>query len=606
MFSQSKRCVITKNVWIAMTTFIRRKEILILVFVLAATFLSLSPSLRGEFTNWDDRLLVVDNPEIRSLDFNHLKTIFTSTASLGYIPLTILSFAAEHHFFGLNPFVFHLDNLLLHLIVIALIFWLGLRLGLGAWAAGLAALLFGIHPMHVEAVAWVSARKDGLYAVFYLLAMHSHLTYIEKKQKRFFLLTVACGILSMLAKPMALSLPLILWVLDWMKGKKFTLQIVREKIPHFLYIIPLMLITYRIHPYKSIHSLSEALLIWIWSAAFYIEKFLFPFPVVPRYSLPQPVTPGNLSYLTALAFLAICVLIFIRFKRNRWLMFAVLFYFFSIFFLFRFDHSNIKVVADRYMYLPSLGFCFLFGFLIRQDLLRLEEKRRLRKCIAIAGLAVFFGALSVQSFFQCRVWKDSLTLWSEMIRYNPDNSLAFYNRAKAYEFEKEYDLARADYSKALTLNPTASVAYNNRGVIFLRQDRADDALQDFNTTIELDPAFAEAYSNRSLVYSRRQQYDSALADLNTALKFEPGLINAYGNRGLIYANMKQYDLAIENYDRALQIDSSIAVLYYYRAQTYADTNRFDAAIADARKAQSLGYQIPDGFMEALKQHNVHD
>ncbi|PIW59188.1 MAG: hypothetical protein COW13_04720, partial [Candidatus Omnitrophica bacterium CG12_big_fil_rev_8_21_14_0_65_50_5] len=155
-----------------------KKEITILFFVLTVTFISMSSALFNGFTNWDDRVHVLENSQIRSLDWGNIKTIFTSKVIQGYIPLTILSFAIEHNF-SRHPFVFHLDNLLLHVIVAALIFWLGLRFGLDAWAAGLAALLFGVHPMHVEAVAWVSARKDVLYAVFYLLAVHSHLTYIE-------------------------------------------------------------------------------------------------------------------------------------------------------------------------------------------------------------------------------------------------------------------------------------------------------------------------------------------------------------------------------------------------------------------------------------------
>ena len=255
-----------------------QNKYLILSLVLAATCIAFSSSLFSGFTNWDDELLVVNNPEIRSLDFNHIKTIFTSTASMGYIPLTIFSFAIEYQFFGLNPFVFHFDNLILHLVVTALIFFFGLRLGLHVWAAGLAALLFGTHPMHVESVAWISERKDVLYATFYLLALHSHWSYLESQKRNSYALTILYGFLSMLAKPMALSLPMILLICDGMKGRRFTLKVFLEKIPHCLYIIPLVLITYRIHAQPVQSSLGEGLLTWIWCSVFYIWKFFFPFP----------------------------------------------------------------------------------------------------------------------------------------------------------------------------------------------------------------------------------------------------------------------------------------------------------------------------------------
>jgi len=581
-----------------------KKETAILFFVLVITFFAFSSSLLSGFTNWDDELLVVDNPEIRSLDFNHIKTIFTSTASLGYIPLSIFSFAIEYHFFGLNPFVFHLDNLILHLVVLALLFFFGLRLGLHAWASGLAVLLFGIHPMHVESVAWISERKDVLYAIFYLLALHSHWSYLETRKKSFYALIILYGLLSMLAKPMALSLPLILGVLDWMKGRKFTLNVVWEKIPHFLYIIPLTLITYRIHAQPVQSSLGEGLLTWIWCSVFYIWKFFFPFPVVPLYSRPEPVSLLNPVYLMAIVSLIAFVGIAIRFRAYRWLFFAWLFYFFSIFFLFHFDLSEHKIVSDRYMYLPSVGFCFLFGSVVHDALGRLKKRKDRRIVLVMVCLAVLFGALSVKTFFQCRVWKDSLTLWFEMLRYNPKSAFAFYNRAKAYESEKRFDLAEADYDTTIALSPKVALPYNNRGITRAYQGREDEAMKDFNKTIELDPEYAEGYSNRAYLYYNLEQYEPALADLNKALELKPDYIKGYSNRALVRAALGRLDLALKDFNRAIEIDPSIAGLYYHRSLVYADMKNFEAARTDAKKAQAMGYSDIDRYMERLRQYDL--
>jgi len=164
----------------------RKKEILILLFVLTAVFFSFSSALFNDFVTWDDRIHVLDNPSVSSLNPQAVISIFKGVVNRTYIPLTTFSFAVERHFFGLSPFVYHLDNLLLHLSVTALVFFLGMRLGLNARASGLVSLVFGIHPMHVESVAWVTERKNVLYAFFYMLALLSYWHYLVDPEKACF------------------------------------------------------------------------------------------------------------------------------------------------------------------------------------------------------------------------------------------------------------------------------------------------------------------------------------------------------------------------------------------------------------------------------------
>jgi len=157
----------------------KQRPTLILLAILAITLTSYWSVLSFDFINWDDPSHLTENPLVRSLEFKNINTIFQSTTHRTYNPLTLLSFALEYHFFQYNPFVYHLDNLVLHLAVTALVFFFCLKLGLDLTVAGLAALLFGIHPIHVESVAWITARKDVLYALFYLSALISYLQYIQ-------------------------------------------------------------------------------------------------------------------------------------------------------------------------------------------------------------------------------------------------------------------------------------------------------------------------------------------------------------------------------------------------------------------------------------------
>jgi len=257
-----------------------------LTVILTVVFFSYVPTLDNDFVLWDDDMHLLENISVRVLDFEHVGDIFKSTVNKIYIPLTTLSFAIEYHFFEYDPFVYHLDNLLLHLGVVAFIFWLGLRLGLPIAGSGIAALLFGIHPMHVESVAWVTERKDALYSFFYMAALLSYCRYLDftkstpsfqiRKSYRLLVLSAVFGILSILAKPMALSLPLILLLFDWFHRRKITGAAIFEKVPVTVAIAGITWISYVGHARIPGKNIVEGLLIWPWTFVFYLRQFLFP------------------------------------------------------------------------------------------------------------------------------------------------------------------------------------------------------------------------------------------------------------------------------------------------------------------------------------------
>ena len=249
------------------------KIILAVAGIVLLVFFVYTPALENGFVNWDDDVHSTRNQFIRSLDFRHIKEIFTTTVNKIYIPLTTLSFAVERHFFGLDPFVYHLNNILLHIFVTICVFMFSFHCGLSLSGATIAALIFGVHPMHVESVAWVTERKDVLYASFFMLSLLSYSHYIKTgcEKIRYFLFTMVLGFLSVLAKPMALSLPMVLFVLDWFYRRKISVASLIEKALVAFLLAPVVWVTYQAHARMLELVFPRSLLLWIWNLTFYLK-----------------------------------------------------------------------------------------------------------------------------------------------------------------------------------------------------------------------------------------------------------------------------------------------------------------------------------------------
>jgi len=484
-----------------------RGHFLPLLAVLLVTFLAFSPALSNGFVNWDDPSHLLDNPAVRGLDARHLTLAFTGLINDTYNPLTSLSFAVEYRFFGYDPFVYHFNNLMLYLMVIVLVYSLFLRLGAAAGSAALATLIFALHPMHVESVAWVTERKDVLYAVFYLLAMLFYRNYLVWQRAGWLWAAVAAGLLSILAKPMAFSLPLILFLLDWFYGRKFSRMALFDKLPFFAYTFIIAGITYFKHGYSREADILQTALIGGWTFAIHLEKFFWPFSLSPYYATPQPVSFWQEQYFGAFGVIALVLLLLIRFRHNRWLIFALWFYFLSMLFLLRTDRIGENLAADRFMLLPGLGFCLLAGQFLDRAFRRAAQKNLVLGAVAVVALAAVLAALGLKTYSQCRVWKNSFTLWSAAIEYDHGVATAYNNRGNV---QADPALAAKDYSSAIAIDPQFWEAYFNRGAAYYNQGKYELALRDYDYLLAHQPADAEAYYHRALIY--RAMGKEALAE----------------------------------------------------------------------------------------------
>ena len=559
--------------------------VFILAAVLIVTFISYLPAIKGEFLLWDDDTHVLENVAIRGLDLEHVQDMFTATVNKIYIPLTSLSFAIEYHFSGYNPFIYHLDNVLLHLLVVVMVFFLGQSLGLSQTAAGLAAFLFGIHPIHVESVAWITERKDVLYAAFYMAAILSYLRYLEQKRAHWLLVTTILGVLSMLAKPMALSLPLILILLDWFKGRPLKKQVFTEKLPLGIMIGGFAWISYAAHARIPGESVVQSALIWPWTFTFYLRQFLFPYLSVPLYRLPKPVALTNPEYFLSLVVLVLVVWSVVRLRRHKWFVFAILFYFLSIFFLLRFDETkDVNTVADRFMYLPGLGLCLLFGLGVERWWKKCDGKNLVRGMI-VAGLIALAAAFSFKTFRQCHVWRDSMSLWRHDLKYFPDEPLALNNFAIIIGKKKEFQEAQQEYKKVMR-SGLAGVQKGLAPEVVENIRKVDYLIGLYQRAVEAEPGFMDAHYNLGDLYARVGRFPDAVEAYKKALAIDPKFKDAHCGLGDVYVEVGDERQANFAYEQALRLNPGDKDLHVNVVKAYTKAIGKNPGVASYREARN--------------------
>ncbi len=581
---------------------LNKKHFFYFVAVLCWVFWAFAPTLQNGFVNYDDDAHLLQNPFIRPLDPDHVRLMFSTTVNKTYIPLSLLSFAWEHALWGFHPFVYHSHNLLLHLLNTALVILIARSLGLPRAAGLLAGLIFGVHPMHVESVAWVTERKDVLYALFYLLSVFCYITYLclagfarcardgfpggegcpERAGARcpawiWWGMALVCGVLSALSKPMALSLPFILLLLDWYFKRTFTAYVWIEKLVCGVLLFPIVWITYSLHIRHAPLPFPESALIWVWCLTFHLKKFFYPDFFVVFYPPPFPVTLHNGALLGGALFFVLTIAALIRFRRHRLFLFAFLWYVSSAFFLFRFDYgADSHVVADRFMYLPSLGFCCWAAWIIFRGY-QASRGKRIRRGLVLAGAVVMTLFLSAQTRKQAAVWKDGVTLWEHQIETHWDGqpgliqALVLTKYADALAAQDDFSLflksgpapgqgpleqpgglgvpgkmARVVgyYQKALKLRPHHAPALFGLGRIFYQSGQISLAEDYLQQTIRADPTHFSAYFYLGKVYLGTGRIENAVVAFRKAEDVHPG------NQKVVNDIIKEYALFLASHPNA--------------------------------------------------------
>ncbi len=607
------------------------------------TFLVYLFSLQHDFVNWDDNLYVYENTHIRSFDLTFLRWAFFDFYASNWHPLTWISHALDYAVWGLNPLGHHLTNNILHALntFVVVLLAVGLiefgnrtrgvppqsgshdspftihDLRFSLVAATITGLLFGLHPLHVESVAWISERKDLLCALFFLSSISCYLNHVRTREggppsgvrpisvyfTKWYAISLGFFVLALLSKPMAVSLPAVLLLLDWYPFKRVSsmktfLNALTEKLPYVGFSLVSSVLTVMAQKAGGAISSMEfiPLQLRVLTAAksltAYLRKMIVPSDLSAYYPYTKDASLSSPEYLLAILIVAglTAFSLFVARKQRLWLSIWG-YYTLTLVPVLGLVQVGDQAMADRYTYLPSLGPFLAAGLAIAWVWQKLEAAKGpgfLLKSLCAGAVLCMTASLAYGTVRQIGVWKDSSTLWSYVIERGPAQSrVPYINLAAYYKKMRQFDKAIEVYDKLIALGPSA-IAYYNRGVVFTEIGQRDKAIEDFNMAIAVNPSFSDTYYAMGRTFHKMGRLDKAIESYDRYISLNPGAFLAYNNRGLIYYELGQYDKALQDFDRSIEINDEFAWAYGNRGNLYISKGNKDLAISDYSRACQLG------------------
>ena len=475
----------------------RRWKIIACLFLVVATLGTYGDLINHQFINYDDDVYVTDNPPVQSgLTFSGLSWAFTTMHSGNWHPLTWLSHMLDCQLFGLNPGEHHLTNVVFHVANSLLLFLWFLYFTRSLGCSFLVAVLFALHPMHVQSVAWVAERKDVLSTFFWLLTMWAYVWYAERPRLTRYVLILVCFSLGLMAKPMLVTLPFVLLLLDYWPLGRLSLKgsaaveassksgsrvannrLVYEKLPLFVIAAFSSVVT--------VYAQKEAGAVWTFQTlpfanrianamvayVSYLGKMFWPAHLAVFYPLSSHTLPIWQALAAGLVLVVLSLLALRLARRHPYLLVGWLWYLCTLLPVIGLVQVGEQAMADRYTYVPFIG---LFIVLV-WGMADLAARWHAPRFLLPVGAGVVLSALMICTWVQVRYWRDSITLYEHSLEVTRSNSLIHNNLGMALAAQGKMDQAEAHYAEALRLNPDNARAHNNLGMALAAQGKMDQA-----------------------------------------------------------------------------------------------------------------------------------
>jgi Flp pilus assembly protein TadD len=595
------------------------------------------PALGAEFVNWDDDENFLHNPNYRGLGTAQLRWMFTTFLMGHYIPLTWLTLGMDYVVWGMNPVGYHFTNLLLHAANAVVFYFVALRLLRASTpdaredrslalplGSGFATLLFAVHPLRAESVAWITERRDLLSALFYLAAIVAYLRYCDgvvaqtTRARRWYWASLGLFGLALLSKAAAVTLPLILLVLDVYPLRRLGVAgrsawaslraVVTEKLPFFVLslaagvtaLVALAHVTRipaTVDP-KAAVSLIDRIAISVYALSFYLWKIAVPLDLsaaLPPRSAVQ-TWPGVLGGVVILLVTAAVVA-----GRRRWPALVAVWVAYIVIL------SPVMwvplIAADRYTYLACAGWALLGGAVVSSGWMAWRSRQiGARIAAPLAGLAVcVVAALGILTWKQAKVWHDSETLWTHAVAARP-SSLGHFKLGVTLAHRSEFAKATENFHAALTINPRNASAYSALGFALAVQGSVREAEEQFDHALRLSPRQAEAHTGLGLLLARQGKLGEAADHFRRAVESDARDAQAHTNLGLILRKQGKQPEAAVHFEQAVRIDPGSEQAQHQWGLALAEQGKLAEATRHLREAVRINprsAEIHRGLGEAL-------
>ncbi len=579
-----------------------KKQLALYIILILATLAVYWQVHQFNFINIDDNIYITENQQIKyGITPGGILWAFSTTYADFWHPLTWLSLMLDYQLYGSNAGGYHLTNLILHLLGTLLLFWLFNRMTQALWKSAFVAAVFALHPLHVESVAWVAERKDVLSAFFWMLTLCFYVRYTEKPVIKRYLFVFFSFILALLSKPMVVTLPVILILLDYWPLKRFESQKgnailwqAREKLPFFVLSAVFIMITFiaQQKPFEEGASfpLFSRLINTPVSFISYLIKTFWPHNLSVLYPFSPHMPVWQITGAFALIII-VTVIVILTAKRSPYLFVGWLWYAIIIAPVIGIIQVGNQAMADRYTYLPLTGISIMLAWGIPS----LFGKENIRKKILFPVAFVFLLSMTLLAWKQCGYWKNSAEICTHALHATQNNYVAHVNLGSVLFDEGKTDEAISHFSEAIRIMPNLVLSYDKRGVALAKAGRYEQAIEDLNEAIRLRPDYDNAYYNRGTLYQGLGHYQPALDDLSEAIRLKPDHLAAYFNRGGVYISLGRYQQAIDDLSKVISLDPASFDAYNNRGCIYLKLGRHQQAFEDYNKAISLKPDYADAW-----------
>jgi len=635
----------------------------IVVCVAVTTFVAFAPSLQNHFVDWDDPDNFITNPYYRGLGWTQLRWMWTTVLLGHYVPVTWMTLGLDYLTWGMNPAGYHLTNVLLHSANATLVYLVALRLlraaipvamtvDLLAWrlSAAFAALLFAVHPLRVESVAWVTERRDVLSGLFYLLALWAYLRDAEVaidvsiRRRLWYWVSLGCFLLALLSKAITVTLPIVLIVLDvyplrrlggdaggWWSPRARRRW--AEKVPFVLAsaaVIPVALVAARSGANLvsiAVFGVPDRVATSLYGLAFYLWKTVLPLELSPFYALKTPIVPLSAPYLVSGIVVAVVTALAILVRR-RWpaLGVAWLVYVVTLVPVSGIFQNGPQISADRYSSLPSLPWAMVAGAGVQAGWRAWRGPGRSRSIafVTTGAAALVVTVLVALTWKQVAVWHDPERLWSHALAIAPssevhshlgyvrrqqgrlDEAIEHYRTASsmrpgAADLQLHWGNALAQqgmlgaafdrYREALRLMPDSAVPHNHWGNALLGAGRPEEAIAHYREAVRIDPTNAEAQNSWGRALAQQGKWEEAIAKYREALRLRPHSVPHYNWGNALFA-AGRLEEAISHYRETVRIDPNAAEAYNNWGRALAQQGKWEEAITRYREALRIKPNYP--------------